>query len=129
MVDEAGAPVTNTVVWGRYPEGTDHGDHNLYDESVARIGGLEPGKPRTVLIQQRDRKIGAVSRSRPAGDRNAARSTVTLRPTPRSRAGSSMARASRPAAASGLIDAERGPRCSADPRRDRRARRRRALPL
>ena len=51
LVDQAGAPVTNAVVWGRNPEGSDHGDHGLYDESVVRIGGLEPGKPRTVMIQ------------------------------------------------------------------------------
>ena len=80
IVDEAGAPVTNTVVWGRNPDGTDHGDHSLYNESIARIGGLEPGKPRTVLIQHRNRKIGAMSRSRPTATRNAAEATVTLRP-------------------------------------------------
>ena len=56
IVDEAGAPVTNTVIWGRNPDGTDHGDHNLYNLSVTRIGGLAPGKARTVLIQQRNRK-------------------------------------------------------------------------
>jgi len=81
IVDQAEAPVTNTVVWGRHPEGTDHGDQNLYNESVARIAGLEPGKPRTVLILRRDRKIGAVLSISPEEPRNAAEMTVTLRPT------------------------------------------------
>ena len=66
IVDESGAPVTNTAVWGRNPEGTDHGDHNLYNESAARIGGLEPGKPRTVLIQHTTGRSAPSSRSRPA---------------------------------------------------------------
>jgi beta-lactamase regulating signal transducer with metallopeptidase domain len=81
IVDLAGAPVTNTAVWGRNPEGTDHGDHNLYSESVARIGGLEPGKPRTVLIKHFDRKIGAVLTIPAGGLRNEVEMTVTLRPS------------------------------------------------
>ena len=73
--------MTNTVIWGRNPDGTDHGDHNLYNESVTRIGGLAPGKARTVLIQQRNRKIGAVVVIPPGGGRNPAEKTVVLRPT------------------------------------------------
>ena len=71
----------NTVVWGRNPEGSDHGDHNLYQESVAWIGGLEPGKPRTVLIQERNRKIGAVLTIPPGGLRDQKEMTVTLHPS------------------------------------------------
>jgi hypothetical protein len=60
LVDESGKPVAHAAVWGRNPEGSDFGDHNLYGESVARIGGLEPGKPRMVLIKSHETKIGAV---------------------------------------------------------------------
>ena len=68
LVDESGKPVTHAAVWGRNPEGTDHGDHNLYNESIARIAGLEPGKPRTVLIKQPTTGRSAPwSRSRPTG--------------------------------------------------------------
>ncbi len=80
LVDEEGKPVTNAAVWGRNPEGTDHGDHNLYKESVARIAGLEPGKSRTVLIKQLGQKIGAVLTIPAEGPRNDAEMTVTLRP-------------------------------------------------
>jgi beta-lactamase regulating signal transducer with metallopeptidase domain/protocatechuate 3,4-dioxygenase beta subunit len=80
IVDEAGAPVTGAVVWGRFPEGSDFGDHNLYGESVARVAGLVPGKPRTLLIQHRDRKIGAVLTIPPDGPKNDAEVTATLRP-------------------------------------------------
>jgi beta-lactamase regulating signal transducer with metallopeptidase domain len=79
LVDESGKPATNTAVWGRNPEGTDHGDHNLYKESIARIAGLEPGKPRTVLIKQLTQKIGAVLTIGLEGPRKDAEMTVTLR--------------------------------------------------
>ena len=80
LVDVAGKPVTNAAVWGRNPEGTDYGDHNLYKESIARIAGLEPGKPRTVLIKQIGQKIGAVLTILPDGPRKDAEKTVILRP-------------------------------------------------
>jgi beta-lactamase regulating signal transducer with metallopeptidase domain len=81
LVDENGAAVTNAVAWGRYPEGSDHGDHNLYGESVALVGGLVPGKPRTVLISHRERKIGAVLTIPADGSTNDAEITIALRPT------------------------------------------------
>jgi beta-lactamase regulating signal transducer with metallopeptidase domain/protocatechuate 3,4-dioxygenase beta subunit len=81
IVDLAGAPVTNTAVWGRNPEGTDHGDHNLYNESTARISGLEHGKPRTVLIKQLNRNIGAVLTIPSGGLKTGAQLTVELRPS------------------------------------------------
>ena len=80
IVDQRGAPVKNTVVWGRNPEGRDNGDHNLYNESVARIGGLERGRPRTVLIQERSRKIGAVLSVAAKGKESPAEIEVELRP-------------------------------------------------
>jgi beta-lactamase regulating signal transducer with metallopeptidase domain len=80
LVDGSGKPVMHTAVWGRNPEGSDDGDHNLYNESVARIAGLEPGKPRTVLIKSHDRKIGAILTIPPDGPRKDAEMSVTLRP-------------------------------------------------
>ena len=81
LVDAAGAPVKNAIIWGRYPTSADHGDHNLYDESVARIGGLVKGSPRTVLIQHRDRKIGAILKVTAEEAKAGAEKPVTLRPT------------------------------------------------
>jgi beta-lactamase regulating signal transducer with metallopeptidase domain len=80
LVDAAGAPVTNTAIWGRFPDGADHGDHNLYGESDARIGGLVPGQPRTVLIKHLGRKIGTIFTLGPDRPENDAEITVTLRP-------------------------------------------------
>ncbi len=80
LVDEDGKPVTNATVWGRNPEGSDHGDRNLYNESTTRVGGLEPGKPRTVVIQQRSRKIGALVTIGSDEAGKDAEQTVTLRP-------------------------------------------------
>ncbi len=81
LVDQAGVPVTDAMVSGTNPEGTDDDSLTLEDESVARIGGLEPGKPRTVLIQHDDRKLGAIVSIPPNGPRNSTPITVTLRPT------------------------------------------------
>jgi beta-lactamase regulating signal transducer with metallopeptidase domain/protocatechuate 3,4-dioxygenase beta subunit len=81
LVDTAGAPVTNATIWGRYPDGADHGDHNLYGESAARIGGLVKGQSRTVLIQHRDREIGAVLSVSADRVKKDPELTATLRPT------------------------------------------------
>jgi beta-lactamase regulating signal transducer with metallopeptidase domain len=81
LVDESGSPVTNALVWGRSPEGSDNGDHNLYDTSVARIAGLKSGEPRTILIQERSRKLGAVVPLPPGPRRATTRMKVVLRPT------------------------------------------------
>src|SRR5262249_45133660 len=51
LADTAGAPVTGATIWGRFPDGVDGGDPNLYRESVARVGGLVAGQKRTVLIR------------------------------------------------------------------------------
>jgi hypothetical protein len=80
LVDAAGAPVTNAAIWGRFPDGADHGDHNLYHESAARIGGLVPGQPRTVLIKHLGRKIGTILTLGLDRPQNDAEITVTLRP-------------------------------------------------
>ncbi len=80
LVDESGKPVMHTAVYGRNPEGSDDGDHNLYSENIARIAGLEPGKARTVLIKSHDPKIGAIVTIPPDGPRKDAEMTVTLRP-------------------------------------------------
>ncbi|MGO9469130.1 MAG: M56 family metallopeptidase [Isosphaeraceae bacterium] len=80
IVDQAGAPVTDAAIWGGNPEESDV-NQILEDESVARIAGLEPGKPRRVLIQESDRKLGAVLTILPERPRNSAEMTVTLRPT------------------------------------------------
>jgi beta-lactamase regulating signal transducer with metallopeptidase domain len=80
LIDESGSPVTDTVVFGQFPAGNDDGDHGIYTENIARIVGLEPGKPRTVLIQHEDRKIGAVLTIPPDGPRHDSEITVTLRP-------------------------------------------------
>ena len=71
FVDEAGKPVEQVVAHGLVPVGADSGDHNVYDHATsAKVGGLEPGKPRTVVLQQGDRKLGArraVAGRRPEG--------------------------------------------------------------
>ncbi len=79
LIDESGAPVTDTVVYGQYPAENDDGDHSVYGGNVARIVGLEPGKARMVLLEQQDRKIGAVLTIPPDGPRNDTEITVTLR--------------------------------------------------
>jgi beta-lactamase regulating signal transducer with metallopeptidase domain/protocatechuate 3,4-dioxygenase beta subunit len=81
LVDESGAPVKHAIIWGRYPTNADHGDHNLYDESTARIGGLVKGSPRTILVQHRARKIGATLKVLAEDAKPGAERTVTLRPT------------------------------------------------
>jgi beta-lactamase regulating signal transducer with metallopeptidase domain len=80
LVDTSGAPVTGTLIWGRLPEGTEHQHHNLRDESMTRIGGLIPGQPRTVLLQHKGRKIGAVTSVTASESNDGAELTVTLRP-------------------------------------------------
>ncbi len=81
LVDSTGAPVTGATIWGRYPGDADNGDRDLHDESVAKVGGLVPGEPRTVLIQHHDRKIGALLTIPADGPRDGPEITVTLRPT------------------------------------------------
>ena len=43
FVDEAGRPVERVVAYGRFPEGADDGDHNVYDATSAKVGGLGGG--------------------------------------------------------------------------------------
>ena len=81
LIDTSGKPVTHAVVYGQFPEGSDQGDHGLYGASVARIGGLVPGRPRLILIRHRDRKIGAVLTLGQDGPRDGREMTVMLRPT------------------------------------------------
>ena len=50
--------MTQALAWGRYPDTAD-GDHNIYRESDSRIAGLEPGKPRTLVFMDNERKTGA----------------------------------------------------------------------
>ena len=80
LVDTSGAPVTGALIWGRLPEGTEHQHHNLRDESMTRIGGLIPGQPRTILIQHKGRKIGAVTSVTASESNDGTELTVTLRP-------------------------------------------------
>jgi beta-lactamase regulating signal transducer with metallopeptidase domain/protocatechuate 3,4-dioxygenase beta subunit len=79
LVDPDGKPLTGAVVWGRFPEGRDFGDHNLYEESRTQIIGLDPHAPRTVVFQHHDRKLGAIVVVKPGehGDRR-----ITLEPCP-----------------------------------------------
>ena len=79
LIDEAGKPVVHAVVFGRSTEGSDYTLDG--DESVARIGGLVPGRARLVSIQHRDRKIGAVLTIGPDGPKDGSEITATLRPT------------------------------------------------
>ena len=81
IVDEAGTPVTGATMSGRFADWLDNGDHNLYDESLVRVGGLAPGEPRTLLIQHRGRKIGTVYKVAADDPRNDAEIKVTLRAT------------------------------------------------
>jgi beta-lactamase regulating signal transducer with metallopeptidase domain len=80
FVDEAGRPVEGVVAYGRFPEGADDYDHNVYDATSAKVGGLEPGKPRTVVLKQTDRNLGAVLELPPDGPRDGQELAVVLRP-------------------------------------------------
>ncbi len=66
------------MVFGQNPAENDDGDHSIYGGNVARIVGLEPGKARMVLIEQQDRKIGAVLTIPPDGPRQDSEISVTL---------------------------------------------------
>ena len=79
IVDTAGAPVLNATVQGRFPDLQDEGDTNLLGENVMRIVGLVEGQMRPVLIQHRDRKIGALLNVSADGVKDGAEQTVTLR--------------------------------------------------
>jgi len=58
--DERGNPLKGATIYGRFPEFVDHGDHNLYATSETKISGLEPGKPRLVIVKHLSRKLGAI---------------------------------------------------------------------
>ena len=103
LIDESGSPVTDTVAFGQNPAGNDDGDHGVYTGNIARVGGLDPGKPRTVLIEQEDRKIGAVLTIPPDGPRDDSEITVTLGAVPLSPVGLSTPTASPPTARSTSI--------------------------
>jgi len=81
LIDESGKRVTGAVIRGRFPAAVDHDDNGLYEESVARVGGLAPGQPRRVLIQHHERKIGALFTIPPDGPHQGEEITVTLHPT------------------------------------------------
>ncbi len=81
IVNERGAAVTDANVQGRFPDLQDDGDSNLHGEGTMRIVGLVEGRSRTVLIQHRDRKIGALLNVSGDGAKPDAELTVTLRPT------------------------------------------------
>jgi len=83
FVDEAGEPVEGVVADGRFPNGADGGDggdNKVYRATSARVGGLDPGKPRTVVLRQTGRKIGAVVELPPDGPRDGRELAVVLRP-------------------------------------------------
>jgi beta-lactamase regulating signal transducer with metallopeptidase domain len=81
LVDATGAPVTGASVRGRSPESVDHNNQPLFEKTDARIVGLAPGKQREVLIQQRDRKLGALLTITGETKPDAPERTITLRPT------------------------------------------------
>lgn len=77
LLDPEGNPLSGAVVWGRFPEPLDAGDHNLYDQTRTQIVGLDPAKPRTVVFEHRERKLGAIVVVKP-GEEGQRR--VTLQP-------------------------------------------------
>jgi 5-hydroxyisourate hydrolase-like protein (transthyretin family) len=79
LVDSAGKPVTTAMVTGRLPDSIDL-DRDMRAESVAKIAGLEPGKPRTLVVQESVRKIGAVMTVPPEGSKDGDEITLVLRP-------------------------------------------------
>ncbi len=79
LVDSSGSPVTTATVTGRLPNSTDL-NRGMEGESVAEVGGLEPGEFRTLVAQESVRKIGAVLTVPPEGSKDGDEITVTLRP-------------------------------------------------
>ncbi len=79
LVDTTGKPVTTATLSGRLPESIDL-NSDMRGESVAKIGGLEPGKPRTLVAEEMVRKIGAVLTVPLDGSKDGDEITVTLRP-------------------------------------------------
>ncbi len=79
IVDEAGAPVTGADTAGLLPQGA-NGPHVLDNTSTATVTGLEPGRPRTVLVTHKERRIGAVVELPANGPINGQEQTVVLRP-------------------------------------------------
>jgi hypothetical protein len=67
------------MVTGRLPDSIDL-NREMRGESVAKIAGLEPGKPRTLVVQEGVRKIGAVLTVPPEGSRDGDEITLVLRP-------------------------------------------------
>ncbi|MFO0891289.1 MAG: hypothetical protein U0790_19360 [Isosphaeraceae bacterium] len=56
------------------------GDHNLYDASETRLSGLEPGKPRLVIVKHFGRKLGAIVNLPADRATDPAELTLVLRP-------------------------------------------------
>lgn len=82
LVDESGAPVEGAAAWGRFPEVSGLvGDKTLGRETRASVGGIDPGKPRTVVFGQWARKIGAVVVVRDTDPDIGRERTVVLRPS------------------------------------------------
>jgi beta-lactamase regulating signal transducer with metallopeptidase domain/protocatechuate 3,4-dioxygenase beta subunit len=81
LVDEAGKPVSGATFEGRYPQFIEmNGDHNLYDETMARVGGIDPNETRTVVFRHKVRKIGAVLDVTPEMAKAGGEIALTLRP-------------------------------------------------
>jgi beta-lactamase regulating signal transducer with metallopeptidase domain/protocatechuate 3,4-dioxygenase beta subunit len=80
LVDPEGKPLTQVEAWGRFPDGIDLGDLNLYGQSRTRVVGLEPGKSRTVVFQHPGRKLGAVLVIKSGEAAKGDERTVVLRP-------------------------------------------------
>ncbi len=78
LVDPAGKPVTTATVTGRFPDSIDL-NSDMKGESVVQVAGLEPGKPRTLLAWEPDRKLGAVLTVPPEGSKDGDVITLTLR--------------------------------------------------
>jgi len=79
LVDAAGAPVPTALVRGRLPDSIDL-TSDMRGERVAHVAGLERGKPRTFVVQEPARKIGALLTIPPQGAKDGDTISVTLRP-------------------------------------------------
>jgi hypothetical protein len=80
LVDPEGKPLTHVEALGRFQDGIDMGDLNLYGQSRTRIVGLDPGASRTVVFRHRERKLGAILVIKPEEAAKGDERTVVLRP-------------------------------------------------
>jgi beta-lactamase regulating signal transducer with metallopeptidase domain len=80
LVDAAGKPVPGAGAWGRYPEGLDDGNNDLWG-SRTRVA-VDPNAPKTVVFYHRDRKLAATLLVKPGDEAGDASRTVALRPCP-----------------------------------------------